>query len=124
MVLKMNSVGMYAVKTSNDKIFDKWKYTGLLYGLSEDVNEETGVSQASECAVFLEKTLVAFSGTDLFKNSTATNCIIPIARKIFGNNLRVCHRNLVSSFTDWFHKNSSTKDEIELVDRFYNYYTK
>ena len=47
---------------TNDKILNKWKLTGLLQNLSEEVNEESGLSEQMECAVLLENTATALSG--------------------------------------------------------------
>jgi hypothetical protein len=119
---------------NKDKIYQKWRVTGLLDNLSTtDVDLESKLSPAEACAIFLDKTLSYFLGANTKDNANpnkafAISTIIPIARRVFDYSLEIekplCHRKVVTSFSEWTSTNFKGQSEEQVVSQFLSFFKK
>ena len=109
---------------TNEEIYNKWKITGLLSGLSDKKNSD-GVSQAMECALFLEETTnkLIQIGAPLFGDGKRklVNVALPVARRIFG---KLGHRKSFFSELEKFFSANPYKKEEDIVNEFVEQYIK
>jgi len=116
---------------TNNRIHGKWKFTGLLSGLSTVENKSTKMSKSMECALFLEQTareMIKIGSKSIEtlivedNNNDVMNYAFPVARRIFDKSFH--HKSFVPSLVKWFKENAKDKKDEQIVKDFIEFYTK